>query len=74
MKKKIGKYYYKKSIVNKEEYLQIWERNNLDKDSYIGTIGSAIKSYNILKFYNLLKKFNLNNLVKLERLLEQTKK
>ena len=59
MRKKPGKYYYKKNITNGEEYLQIWKRDS-DKDYYVGTIGSATKARKIL--------------VRLRDLEEQTKK
>ena len=73
MRKKQGKYFYKRNVTNNEEYLQVWKRDPTG-DFYSGTIGSAGKAHKLLRFLSLLRNYGFDDLVKLERLLEQTKK
>lgn len=41
------KYWYKKSKVNNEDYIQVWSRHQ-GHSRYVGTIGNAAKAYKLL--------------------------
>lgn len=48
-------YYYKFSKVNNEAYIQIWRRDKMAINEYVGTLGKAEKASNILVEHKKLK-------------------
>jgi hypothetical protein len=58
-RKMTGKFFFKKSKVNGEEYLQVWRKLASGKSEYVDSIGNAKKAHKVL--------------VELKSLREQTK-